>query len=44
MIAPAVAYWAIYAREDVGMTPAEVGDVVMWAYIAGAFGHLLAGS
>jgi putative MFS transporter len=41
--APAVAFWAIYAREEVGMTPAEVGNVVMWAYIAGAFGHLLAG-
>jgi putative MFS transporter len=41
--APAVAYWAIYAREEVGMTPAQVGDIVMWAYIAGAFGHLLAG-
>jgi putative MFS transporter len=43
VIAPAVAFWAIYAREEVGMTPAQVGDVVMWAYIAGAFGHLLAG-
>lgn len=43
VIAPAVAYWSIYAREEVGMTPAQVGDVVMWAYIAGAFGHLLAG-
>jgi len=43
VIAPAVAYWAIYAREEVGMTPAQVGNVVMWAYIAGAFGHLLAG-
>jgi putative MFS transporter len=43
VIAPAVAYWSIYARENVGMTPAQVGDVVMWAYIAGAFGHLLAG-
>lgn len=41
--APSVAFWAIYAREEVGMTPAQVGDVVMWAYIAGAFGHLLAG-
>jgi putative MFS transporter len=41
--APAVAFWAIYAREDVGMTPAQVGNVVMWAYVAGAFGHLLAG-
>jgi MFS transporter, putative metabolite:H+ symporter len=43
VIAPAVAYWSIYARENVGMTPAQVGNVVMWAYIAGAFGHLLAG-
>lgn len=43
VIAPAVAYWAIYAREEVGMTPAQVGNVVMWAYIAGTFGHLLAG-
>lgn len=43
VIAPAVAFWAIYAREEVGMTPADVGDVLMWAYIAGAFGHLLAG-
>lgn len=43
VIPPAVAFWAIYAREEVGMTPAQVGDVVMWAYIAGAFGHLLAG-
>jgi putative MFS transporter len=43
VIAPAVAYWSIYAREEVGMTPAQVGDVVMWAYIAGTLGHLLAG-
>ncbi len=43
VIAPAVAYWSIYAREDVGMTPAQVGNIVMWAYIAGTFGHLLAG-
>lgn len=43
VIAPAVAYWAIYAREEVGLTPAQVGDIVMWAYIAGTLGHLLAG-
>jgi putative MFS transporter len=43
VIAPAVAFWSIYAREEVGMTPAQVGNVVMWAYIAGTFGHLLAG-
>ena len=43
VISPAVAFWSIYAREEVGMTPAQVGNVVMWAYIAGTFGHLLAG-
>ncbi len=42
--APSVAFWAIYARGDaVRMTPAQVGDVLMWAYIAGAVGHLAAG-
>jgi putative MFS transporter len=42
--APSVAFWAIYVRGDlVGMTPAQVGNVLMWAYIAGAFGHLAAG-
>jgi putative MFS transporter len=41
--APAVAFWAIYAREHVGLTPAQVGNIIMWAYIGGAFGHLLAG-
>jgi putative MFS transporter len=42
--APSVAYWALYARgPEVGLTPAQTGDIVMWAYIAGAVGHLLAG-
>lgn len=41
--APSTAFWAIYVREEVGMTPAQVGDVVMWAYIAGAVGLLVAG-
>jgi putative MFS transporter len=41
--APSVAYWSIYAREEVGMTPAQVGDVVSWAYVFGAVGHLLSG-
>jgi len=41
--APSTAFWAIYVREEVGMTPAQVGDVVMWAYIAGAIGLLVAG-
>ncbi len=29
--------------DDRRKRPAQVGNVVMWAYIAGAFGHLLAG-
>jgi putative MFS transporter len=41
--APSVAFWAIYAREEVGMTPTQVGDVVFWAYVFGAFGHLISG-
>jgi MFS transporter, putative metabolite:H+ symporter len=40
--APSVAFWAIYAREEVGMTPTQVGDV-FWAYVFGAFGHLISG-
>jgi MFS transporter, putative metabolite:H+ symporter len=43
VIAPSVAFWALYARNEVGMTPAQVGNVVFWAYVAGTFGHLLSG-
>ena len=43
VIAPSVAFWALYARNEVGMTPAQVGDVVFWAYLAGTVGHLLSG-
>jgi MFS family permease len=43
VIAPSVAFWAIYARDEVGMTPTQVGDVLFWAYICGALGHLAAG-
>jgi hypothetical protein len=38
VIAPAVRVLVVCARES-GMTPAQVGNVVMWAYIAGTFGH-----
>jgi putative MFS transporter len=41
--APSVAFWSIYARTEVGLTPAQVGDIVFWAYVFGAFGHLISG-
>lgn len=41
--APSVAFWSIYARTEVGLTPAQVGNVVFWAYVFGAFGHLISG-
>jgi putative MFS transporter len=43
VVAPSVAFWTIYAREQVGLSPERVGDIVMWAYICGAFGHLVSG-
>jgi putative MFS transporter len=43
VISPSVAFWAIYARDEVGMTPAQVGSVVSLAYVCGAFGHLVSG-
>jgi putative MFS transporter len=43
VIAPSVAFWAIYARDEVGMTPAQVGNVVFWAYVGGTIGHLISG-
>jgi putative MFS transporter len=41
--APAVAYWVIYAREDLQFSAATVGDIIFWAYVAGAAGHATAG-
>jgi putative MFS transporter len=41
--APSVAYWVIYAREEVGLSPAQVGDIVFWAYLAGAVGNFTGG-
>ena len=43
LTAPSVAYWVIYAREEVGLDHATVGDIVFWAYVAGAFGNFLGG-
>jgi putative MFS transporter len=43
VVAPSVAYWSIYAREEVGMTVQQVGNVITVAYVFGAFGHLVSG-
>jgi putative MFS transporter len=41
--APSVVYWVIFAREDVGLTPTQVGDIVFWGYGGGVAGHFVAG-
>jgi len=41
--APSVVYWVIFAREDVGLSPAQVGDIVFWGYGGGVAGHFVAG-
>ena len=41
--APSVVYWVIYAREDLGLTHADVGDIVFWGYGGGVAGHFVAG-
>ena len=43
LVAPAVAYWVIYARGTVGLDASTIGDIVFWAYVAGAFGNFLGG-
>jgi len=40
---PSVVYWVIFAREDIGLTPAQVGDIVFWGYGGGVAGHFVAG-
>ncbi len=41
--APSVVYWVIFAREDLGLSTAEVGSVVFWGYGGGVAGHFVAG-
>lgn len=41
--APSVVYWVIFAREDLGLTPGQVGDIVFWGYAGGVGGHFVAG-
>ncbi len=43
VVAPSVAYWSIYAREEVGMSIQQVTNVITVAYVFGAFGHLVSG-
>jgi len=41
--APSVAYWVIFAREELGFTPAIVGGIVFWGYAGGVVGNYTAG-
>ena len=41
--APSVVYWVIFAREDLGLTTVQVGDIVFWGYAGGVAGHFAAG-
>ena len=41
--APSVVYWVIFAREDLGLTAQQVGDIVFWGYGGGVAGHFTAG-
>jgi len=43
VIAPAVAFWVIYAREELGFTPAVVGSIIFFGYAGGTAGHFIAG-
>jgi len=41
--APSVVYWVIFAREDLGLSTTQVGDIVFWGYGGGVVGHFVAG-
>lgn len=42
--APAVAFWVIYVREELGFSPYLVGDILFWGYAGGVAGHFTAGA
>ncbi len=42
--APSVVYWVIFAREDLGLSAVQVGDIVFWGYGGGVAGHFTAGA
>ncbi len=39
---PSVVYYVIFAREELGFSPALVGDIVFWGYAGGTAGHFVA--
>ena len=39
---PSVVYYVIFAREDLGLTPHTVGDIVFYGYFGGTAGHFVA--
>lgn len=41
--APSVAYWVIFAREQLGFTPALVGSIIFWGYAGGVVGSFTSG-
>lgn len=41
--APAVAYWVIFAREQLAFSPALVGSILFWGYAGGVLGNYFAG-
>jgi putative MFS transporter len=41
--APAVAFWVIYAREDLALSPFQVGQILFFGYAGGFAGNFLAG-
>lgn len=43
VIAPAVSFWVIYAREELGFTPSIVGAIIFVGYAGGTAGHFVAG-
>jgi MFS transporter, putative metabolite:H+ symporter len=40
--APSVAFWVIYAREELRFTPGEVGNIIFVGYAGGVLGHFVA--
>ena len=39
---PSVVYYVIFAREDLGLSPHTVGDIVFYGYFGGTAGHFVA--
>lgn len=41
--APSVAYWVIFAREELGFSYALLGNIIFWGYAGGFVGNFFAG-